>query len=370
MIPVYKPYLSKYKEDAHKALDSEWISNYGIFVDLAAKQLKDIIGVNHCVLMNNGTSATHCLFLALKYKYPRIQKIYVPNYVFIAPINCALIEYNASQIEVLKTDPTTMNMDVSEETLLSLEKNSALIVVHNLGNIVNVERIHAIRPDVVIVEDNCEGLFGKYNGSYTGSSNATLCSAISFYANKTITTGEGGAFLTNDLELYKYIKCVYSHGMGDVRYIHENVGYNYRMTNIQASLLYSQLNDINHILNLKHNVFDRYTALFQPCIQKNQVILLETDANTEKSKWMYVITLSNFNNYDHLERYMSEKNVQVRPFFYNLNRHAHTSHLLTSDDAFNENGIMLPSYPELKHEEIKYIVNCIEEYISTYLKST
>ena len=77
MIPIYKPYISKYKTSAIKAIESEWISNHGIYVDIATDRLKEILGIKYCILMNNGTSATHCLFKALKFKYPHIAKIYI-----------------------------------------------------------------------------------------------------------------------------------------------------------------------------------------------------------------------------------------------------------------------------------------------------
>ncbi len=372
MIPIYKPYLHKYKGDAIAAIESEWISNYGIYVDIASKKLKDMLGIKYCILMNNGTSATHSLFLALKYKYPSISKLYLPNYTFIAPVNCALMEYPCDMIEVLKTDKMTMNMDVSDDTLMSLEKNSALVVVHNLGSIVNVNRIKKLRPDIIIIEDNCEGLFGKYDDMYTGSSPATLCSAVSFYANKTITTGEGGAFLTNDLDVYLHIKRIYSHGMDAKRYIHSVIGYNYRMTNIQAALLNSQLDDIEHILATKQCVHNMYNILLCDLIQRRKIQILETDACTTKSNWMVVIRISNLTSYDAFEEFMVSKNIQTRPFFYSFNCHSHLSALkinLLEENGLNETGVMLPSYPELTYNEIQYISLCIDEYINSYLKT-
>ncbi len=367
MIPIYKPYLKKYKKDALDAIESEWISNYGIYVDIASKKLRELIGVNYCILMNNGTSATHCLFLALKYKYPHIKKIYVPNYTFIAPINCALMEYSVDTIEVVKTDKDTMNMDISEDTLMKMEPDSALVVVHNLGNIVNVNKIHKFRPDIIIIEDNCEGLFGKYEGKYTGSSPATLCSAVSFYANKTITTGEGGAFFTNDIDVYKHIKHVYSHGMDAKRYIHSVIGYNYRMTNIQAALLNAQLNDIEHILSLKQTVVSLYESCLKSLITANKIKMLNTDENTNKSNWMVTIRMPTIKSYEAFESFMSEKNIQVRPFFYHIKSHKHVSNINMhpeEEDNLNSDGVMLPSYPEISCREIEYITNCIDEYLT------
>jgi perosamine synthetase len=246
--------------------------------------------------------------------YPEITKIYIPNNVFIAPWNCGLMEYDIGSFEVMKLDHETMNIDVSEEYFKTLEANAAVVIVHNLGNIVNVPRLKRMRPDLIFVEDNCEGLFGKYEDVYSGSGEGTLCSAVSFYGNKSITTGEGGAFLTNNLELYKYIKTYFSHGMSHVRYIHNILGTNYRMTNVQAGFLYDQMNDITHILDLKRAVFNNYLTLFTEMIQSGEVVLLKSEKNVEKSNWMFVILMPNI-QYSRLEAYMLEKNVQIRPIF-------------------------------------------------------
>ena len=82
------------------------------------------------------------------------------------------------------------------------------MLVHNLGGIIDVDRIKKIRPDIILMEDNCEGLFGKYHNVFTGTSKNILSASVSFYGNKTITTGEGGAFMTHDKEVYEYIKRV------------------------------------------------------------------------------------------------------------------------------------------------------------------
>jgi perosamine synthetase len=365
MIPVYKPYLKKYKESAIKCIEEEWISNHGLYVTLAGNKLSELQNTKYCVLMNNGTSATHSLFKALKFKYPDLNKIYVPNHVFVAPVNCALMEYSPEQIEILKMDPLTLNMDVSEEYLRSLEKKSCVVVVHNLGNIINVPRLQRLRPDLIFVEDNCEGLFGSYEGKPSGS--VSLCSSVSFYGNKNVTTGEGGAFMTNDQDIYKFIKKMYSHGMTDKRYVHDCIGCNYRMTNIEAGFLYDQLNDIDHILGLKHAVFTQYDDLLDPLIKNQTLVKPLCDPQTQISYWMYTFMIPSI-KYDGLERFMEQKNIQIRPIFYDLHAHAHLTVLKKSDTLVNnisEHGVMLPSYPELTETEQRYIVSCLTEYIES-----
>ena len=366
MIPIYVPYLEKYKKSALQAIETSWISNYGMNVTNAEQLFKKILQINYCILMNNGTSATHALFLALKYKYPKITKIYIPNNVFVAPWNCALREYSKEYLEVMKMDSTTLNIDTSEEYIKTLQADSCVLIVHNLGNIVNVPRLHRLRPDIIFIEDNCEGIFGTYEGIYSGTSTKTLCSAVSFYANKTLTTGEGGAFFTNDKDVYTYIKSIYSHGMTATRYIHDTLAYNYRMTNIQAGFLYDQLQDIDHILTLKKNVFDTYDRLLQSHIQNNKIYKLTPESNTVSANWLYCIIIKNI-HFNHFEHFMNEKKIQIRPFFYDIRKHQHLQNINCEykEENIASQGVMLPSFPELQLYNIQYIVSCINEYITS-----
>lgn len=353
MMPIYKPYISKYKSSAIDAINSEWISNHGKYIKLASDKLKTILGNKYCILMNNGTSATHCLFKALKFKYPNITKIYVPNNVFIAPWNCCLMEYPETIMEVMKMDSRTLNIDVSEEYIKSLDINSAVCIVHNLGNIINVPRLKRLRPDLVFIEDNCEGLFGKYEGKYSGT--ASLCSAVSFYGNKTITTGEGGAFFTDDDEIYNYINSIYSHGMTSKRYVHCYIATNFRMTNIQAAFLYDQLNDIEHILHLKSNIFNTYNKFLSTLIESSKIKLFTNENNTEHSKWMYSVIIPS-KTYKEIDEIMKANKIEIRPVFYNINEHTHLKNILNRfdnsdvDDVISS-SIILPSFPDLSESE-------------------
>lgn len=362
MIPIYNPYLDKYKESAIKAIETNWISNYGINVKNAEEKLKNILDVKYCILMNNGTSATHSLFIALKHKYPDIKKIYVPNNVFIAPWNCALMQYTKEQIEVMKIDEDTLNIDTNKEYIQSLEKNSCMLIVHNLGNIVNVPRLKRLRPDIIFIEDNCEGLFGKYENKFSGTD--SFCSAVSFYANKILTTGEGGAFCTNDKEAYDYMTTCYSHGMTKERYIHDRLAYNYRMTNVQAGFLYDQLNDINHILSLKKKLFSNYDIFMSDLFLSKKIKKIENEKDTIAANWMYCIIIKDI-EYHKFEEYMNDKLVQIRPFFYDIRKHEHLKDIPVNYEEYNciFNGVMLPSYPSLEIEKQEYIINCLKNYL-------
>jgi perosamine synthetase len=370
MIPIYEPDVTKYTLSAKSAIDSGWISNYGEFVQLATQKLKSLLNVKHVILMNNGTSATHCLFIALKFKYPNINTIYVSNNCYVAAWNSLVNEYKHENMNVMRMNDETWNIDTSEEYIKSLKPNSAVFIVHNLGNVINVPRLQRIRPDLVFLEDNCEGFSGKYENLYSGT--ASLCSSVSFYGNKIITTGEGGAFITNDDEIYNYISKVYTQGMSSTRYLHEVHAYNYRMTNIQAAFLYDQLVDWDNIIHNKKRVFDNYTKLFQNLISRNKLSLFKQEENTENANWIYAIRFKNLNkSSNELQTYFKECGIDVRPFFYPIHKHKHFSNTdMISDlldpipERLNDSILMIPSSPNITKESQQYIVECSEKLYS------
>jgi len=365
MIPIYSPLLLKYKKSAINAIESEWISNHGIYIEKAENKLKEVLNSKYVILMSNGTVATHCLFKSLKFKYPNINKIYVPNNVYVAAWNCALMEYTIENLEVCPIDQETWNICENEEFILSLEKNSALMIVHNLGNIVNVPRIKRLRPDIIIIEDNCEGFYGEYENIKYGCYEGTLCSSISFYGNKTITTGEGGAFITQHEDIYNYVKKIYSQGMSDKRYIHDIHAYNYRMTNIQAAFLYDQLCDIDYIINLKNKVFENYYNLLKG--NKN-IVFQKANENTKRANWIFPVRLIN-NQMNQLETfdYFKKNEIETRPFFYSYEHHEHLKFLhkhpfcdIDLCNLLNKEIIMIPSSPCIEYGDQIKVSECIK----------
>jgi len=368
MISIYEPNINKYTKSAQDAINSGWISNHGIYINKATNKFaKEILNIKYAILMANGTCATHCLFISLKFKYPEIKKIYVPNNCYVAAWNSLLMEYSKDVIEVMKMDINTWNINTDEEYIKSLDHGSAVLIVHNLGNIVNVPRLKRLRSDIIFVEDNCEGLFGKYEGIYSGTSESTLCSSVSFYGNKIITTGEGGAFMTNDEELYNYIIKVYSQGMSSTRYLHDTHAYNYRMTNIQAGFLYDQLNDLDNILSNKNKIFKIYEELLKPLIDQNKVKIFKLEEDTQNANWIFALRIIN-NNYsiDDTSKYFKKQLIDIRPFFYPINNHKHLSDIEYIDEVpniLNNEIIMIPSSPEINIKDQIYIIDNVYKYI-------
>jgi perosamine synthetase len=367
MINIYNPQINAFSESAIDAIKSGWISNHGIYIEKATNKLCDFLNCKYAILMANGTCATHCLFLSIKFKYPEIRKIYVPNNAYVAAWNCALMEYKIDDIEVMKMNIDTWNIETNEEYIKTLDTNSAILIVHNLGNIVNVPYLKKIRPDLVFVEDNCEGLFGKYNGIYSGTSSEILCSSVSFYGNKIITTGEGGAFITAHKDVYEYIKKTYSQGMSSVKYLHDVHAYNYRMTNIQAAFLYDQLNNIQQILSNKHKIFNNYEKLLSNLINNGKVKLFQRENDTINSHWIFAVRIiNNIKSIEETTNFFKKYNVDIRPFFYPINKHGHLKTIKNEDETsyvLNNEIIMIPSSPTISLEEQEQVVDAINTFL-------
>ena len=382
-INIYNPNIAPYTQSAIDAIESGWISNHGKYIGLATERLKEIMQCKHAILMANGTCATHCLFIALKHAHPTITKLYVPNNAYVAAWNAALMEYSECQLSVMRMDARTWNICTDEDYIATLDPNAAVLIVHNVGNVVHVPRLKRLRPDLVFVEDNCEGFLGKYGehgedqdqdqdhqDQYSGTSPATLCSSVSFYGNKIITTGEGGAFLTNDDAVYDHISRVYSQGMSAKRYVHEVHAYNYRMTNVQAAFLYDQLCDLDAIIAKKTRVFETYVALLNEydLIRSGRVRLFAKEAGTQSTHWIFALRIvGNPKTVDETAAFFDAAGIDVRPFFYPIHAHAHLTGLCCTDDRvsalLNQEIVMLPSSPDMTLDEQRRVVETVHKFV-------
>lgn len=366
MIPIYKPYFTKDNlKYAHDAIDSTWISSQGEYLDYVKDKIKDLIECNKIIFTNNGTTATHLLAIALKYKYPYINKIIVPNNVYVAAWNSFLFDKNYELIPI-DADLETWNFDL-DKIEEKLDENTAILVVHNIGNIVNVPELKRRFPNTVIMEDNCEGFLGKYEDKYTGTE--SFVSSASFFGNKNITSGEGGIFITNDDEVFKYINVVKNQGQSEEKFIHNILGYNYRMTNVQAAILYGQLFDLEFILNKKKEIFNQYQKGLE---NVKGIKFQKIEENTEHSNWMFGIRFTNFNiqNTKDLQLFLYKNGIETRPMFYDIKKHKHLSNInceTKNAEILQSQCIILPSYPTLTKSQINFITNAIKNYCNNLI---
>jgi perosamine synthetase len=368
MIPVYKPYLPPQSlKYAHEALDSTWLSSQGKFLPMVTDKLKEILNVPYVIPLNNGTSACHLVAKSLTRAHPSPgkKKIIVPNNVYVAAWNAFLFDKEYELIPI-DADLNTWNFDLFQlDFQLREHPDAAVLIVHNIGNIINVPELQRRYPNTHFVEDNCEGFLGSYGGKPTGT--AAFASSISFFGNKNITSGEGGAFITNLEGTYQYAKRVQGQGQSDKRFIHKELGYNYRMTNIQAAILLGQIESMYSIVRMKRDIFATYREMFGG---RTDIRIQSIDENTINANWMFGVRVPGQTNYDIAEAHFKSRGIEIRPMFYSIFEHDHLKthpdiHVAdcTNANTLNKECFILPSYPELTQDEQNYIIREVNDYV-------
>lgn len=364
MIPVYKPFLTKKSlKYANDAISSTWISSKGEYINKCEDSLKEYLNVKNLLLTSNGTVATHLISLALQFKHPNVKKIITSNNSYVAAVNSFLYDKKYS-IDLIDANLETWNLN-SEELIkkYSSELHTATLIVHNMGNIINVINLKKNMKNMIFVEDACEAFSGKYENSYAGTE--SFASSFSFFGNKTITCGEGGAVIINDDETFEYIKSIYSQGIttNNKKFLHTNLGYNYRMTNVQAAILLGQIESLKEILEKKNKIFELYKKELS-----NFGIEQKCENNTLHSNWMYGIRIKGSNSYEENDLFFKDKKIEIRPMFRSLNEHPYLKdHNVNFCDDLNSKlihneAIVLPSYPSLTKEELKYIIKNVKNF--------
>ena len=357
-IPIYKPYLpQKILHYAHRALDNMEIANNGPYLFNVTEEIQKICNVNHVVLVNNGTSATHLLIKILKKFYPGIRKIIVPNNSYVAVYNSILYDRYFEIIPV-DADIDTWNMDLA--SISSIPDDTAIFVVHNLGNIINVPAIHRRFPQAIIIEDNCEGFMGKYEKQYSGTD--CVASSVSFFINELITCSEGGAVFTNNEHVAKYSHLIKSQGQSSKKFVHEEIGNNFRMTNLQAALLLGQLQYLSEIIEQKKIVFDYYRKNLE---NQEKIVLQKNEDGTENANWMFAVRFVDNENYERASKFFDFCGIETRPMFYSIREHKHLNFINTDDNVakrLSDEIVVLPSYPELTRSELDYIIEKVMKY--------
>ncbi|MBN2602728.1 MAG: DegT/DnrJ/EryC1/StrS family aminotransferase, partial [Candidatus Thermoplasmatota archaeon] len=255
MIPWAKPYLfgdeDKFVLDA---LKSTWISG-GKYVDKFEKEFSRFIGTKYAVTTSNGTTALHLALLGLG--IGNCDEVIIPGFTFVAPANTVI--YTGAKPVFVDIDPKTWCIDANDIEKSISKKTKAIIPVHVYGNACDMDKITEIANsnEIFVIEDVAEAIFSKFDEKFVGSLGTVGC--FSFQATKTITTGEGGAVLTNDKKLDERMRILHSHGMRQgKRYWHDFIGYNYRLTNMQAAMGCAQLDRADVIIREKKRVYKRY----------------------------------------------------------------------------------------------------------------
>lgn len=309
-----------------ECLDSTFVSSVGKFVDRFEVELAAFTGARHAVAVVNGTAALH---IALRLAGVRADdEVLIPALTFVATANA--VTYCGATPHFVDSEARTLGVDAAKlrDYLVNHTEPRAgqcvnrasgrviraLVPMHTFGHPVDLDGLLAVAHDfnLALVEDAAESLGSYYHGQHTGTFG--LMGTLSFNGNKTITTGGGGAILTNDTELARHAKHLtttakLSHAW---EYRHDEIGYNYRMPNLNAALGYAQLEQLPSMLAAKRGLFQRYQAAFAPA---TGVKLMAEPEQCQSNYWLQTLLLDaeQANQRDNILKTTNEAGFMTRP---------------------------------------------------------
>lgn len=368
-IPVCEPYLNgneiKYVNDA---VSTGWISSSGSYVNKFEEAFSKYCDCKYGVAVCNGTVAIHLALVSLG--IGKGDEVIIPSFTMIA--TAFAVCYTGAKPVFVDADKETWNIDVNKIEEKITDKTKAIIPVHIFGNPCRMDGIEEIakKHNLYIIEDAAEAHGAEYKGKKTGSFSDIAC--FSFFANKNVTTGEGGMVVTNSEENYKkakYYKNVCFPVDSPRTYLHENIGFNYRMSNLHAAIGLAQTEKADEYRDLRIKNANLYKEYLKDC---PGIIFQKDEEDSLNVHWMNTIIIDKErygHNKDELVAYLKENNIDTRLLFKSMSRQKSLQDYgcdCTGEypvtDWLSDNGFYLPSASNLKQEDIKYICDAIKRF--------
>lgn len=360
-VPVYKPSLiGKEKEYVMDCIDTEWISWKGKYGPRFEKEFASYIGMQYGLGVFNGTVALHLAMLTLG--ITEGDEVIVPSFTYVASANC--VTYVGGTPVFVDSKRDNWQMDPEDVRKKITDKTKAIIAVHLYGHPCDMDELCAIckEYDLFLIEDCAEAIGSEYKGRKVGSFGDIAC--FSFFGNKTITTGEGGMVLTNDIALYERAGRIKDQGNAKYRmYWSDIIGYNFRMTNIQAAIGCAQLENIDKFVNRKIEIGLRY----KEGLKGLPLTTLEPVGDVKHTYWMCCAMLDDADKRDDLRKYLEEKGIETRPTFYPVHTmpmYSHKYQKHSNAEYIAYRGINLPSFPAITDEEQDYVIDAVKSFFS------
>jgi len=370
-LPLYKIYSDD--EDLQRITNvikrgSQWA--IGPEIEEFENALKEYVGTEYCVTVNSGTSALHASLLA--YGFGKGDEILVPSFSFISTANCVLFtdslpNFCDIEYETFGLDPMLLSQKITKKT-------KAIIPMDYGGQSCEIDEIMEVgkNNDLIIIEDAAESLGSQVNGKKVGSM-ADL-SIFSFCGNKVLTTGEGGAMVTNSREIYEKLKLIRSHGRIDSTSYFDNpeksdyvgVGYNWRLSSITAALGLSQIAKLDKLIQMRQenakyisNRISKISTISVPNPAKNHTHIYQ----------MYSILINDKKTRDALHNFLIKKEIFSKIYFnpihltkfYQEKFRIERNSLPVTEDV-SDRILTLPMYPNMLNEEKDYLINTIFEF--------
>jgi perosamine synthetase len=362
MIPIAHPLLGAEElQNVKEAVESGWISSKGRFITEFEDEFAEYCGVKYGIATSNGTTALH---LALKgLGIGKGDEVIVPDLTFIATANA--VTYTGATPVMVDSHPVYWGLDPEKIEENITPKTKAIIPVHLYGHPCDMDAINDIAGahNLYVVEDAAEAHGAEYKGRKVGGFGDVAC--FSFFGNKIITTGEGGMCLTNDEELAANLRILRDHGQRpDKKYWYDMVGFNYRMTNVQAAIGVAQVERLGQLIGQKRQVAGWYAEGLK-CLSDEGVIVPASEMPWAKNVyWMYSILLNQKFGIgrDEVISGLYDMGIETRPFFYPL--HVMPPYEIRTcfpvAETISRWGINLPSGYDIGEADVSFICRSIE----------
>lgn len=361
--PVSEPTLGELERNfLIEAFDSGWISSSGKFVERAEAKLCELLHTKSVTLTSNGTTALHLALLALGITSK--DEVLVPNLSYVAVPNSVLY-VNATPI-LVDVNPTDFSMNLNHAKMLITKNTKAIIVVHNYGLIGDMRDLmeFAIKHKLFVIEDCAEAPFlsdvwGEFH-----------LKTFSFYGNKVITSGEGGAVASNNLAIMERVRILKNQGViKGKKFVFDETGYNYRLTNLQAAVLFGQISNLEELLLKRYLIFEKYNKAF---LGVPGLTVLFDKPRGSYSPWLYSLLLDQEIDRDKFMSLLDEDGVETRPFFA---AHSLSGRFLPVDESnlkdsikVSMSGVNLPTFAHLSNSDIDHIVAKVKFRVKTHEK--
>lgn len=359
-IPVYEPVLG---EEELKLLEdcirTGWISSLGKYIRQFERAFARFCRCSHAAATSNGTTALHLALAALG--IGKGDEVIVPDLTYVATANS--VAYTGAKPVLVDVSPDTWTIDPKKMKAAISPKTRAIIVVHLYGHPCDMDPILKIAraKRLKVIEDAAEAHGAEYKGKRVGALGDVGC--FSFYGNKVITTGEGGMVVTNDAALDARVRALCDHAMDPRRrYYHPEVGYNCRMTNMQAAVGCAQMKRISRFLSAKRKIARMYAKRLRDI----EGIVLPTEKDWAKNVyWLYTILVDDSfgSTGSDLAANLATTGIDTRRVFepmHTLPMYATRKKFPVSERIANT-GLSLPSSPTLGKDDIDYICKAIRK---------
>ncbi len=365
-IPIATPQLlGNELTYVNDCISTAWISSQGKYVSKFEENFKSLCKMPDALAVSNGTVALHLALVALGIGPG--DEVIVPDLTFAASANAV---FHAGATPVLATiDRDTWTLSSESLARLITKRTKAVMPVHLYGHPCDMDTIRDIanQTNLFVIEDCAEALGSLYRGDHVGS--FSDASTFSFFGNKTITTGEGGMVLFKNPDIGRRARMLRDHGMSpQKKYWHTEVGYNYRMTNIQAALGVAQMERLAFFVDAKRKIAADYKKILS---RSPHIILPPEQSWATNSYWLFTFLLKDSAPLEpqELRTAMAMRGIETRPVFYALHTMPPYEKIARDTDMRNSleisaRGISLPSYVQLTEQERDFIAEIIVKLIS------